>query len=103
MCVKPEVDAAMRQHSHALSLLFDCPAGGLAETYEVKHLLGSGSAGDTWLCRDRLSGELLAVKLMKRPIPPLMGTNIMREVKIGAQLGKGHLNIVKPRELILTR
>lgn len=77
--------------------------GGLAETYEVKHLLGSGSAGDTWLCRGRATGELLAVKLMKRPIPPLMGTNIMREVKIGAQLGKGHLNIVKPRELILTR
>ncbi|WIA40085.1 hypothetical protein OEZ86_013498 [Tetradesmus obliquus] len=77
--------------------------GGLAELYEVKHLLGSGSAGDTWLCRDRASGELLAVKLMQRPIPPLMGTNIMREVKIGAQLGKGHLNIVKPRELILTR
>eukprot|EP00882_Tetradesmus_deserticola_P019235 GHRQ01020690.1.p1 GENE.GHRQ01020690.1~~GHRQ01020690.1.p1 ORF type:complete len:192 (+),score=65.35 GHRQ01020690.1:613-1188(+) len=77
--------------------------GGLAEMYEVKHLLGSGSAGDTWLCRDRVSGELLAVKLMQRPIPPMMGTNIMREVKIGAQLGKGHLNIVKPRELILTR
>jgi hypothetical protein len=54
-------------------------------------------------CRDRASGELLAVKLMQRPIPPMMGTNIMREVKIGAQLGKGHLNIVKPRELILTR
>jgi hypothetical protein len=28
-----------------------CAAGGLAEMYEVKHLLGSGSAGDTWLCR----------------------------------------------------
>ena len=40
---------------------------------------------------------------MKRPIPPLMGTNIMREVKIGAALGKGHLNIVKPKEVILTR
>eukprot|EP00775_Hariotina_reticulata_P005879 gene5879-6120_t len=52
---------------------------------------------------DVVPGELIAVKLMKRPIPPLMGTNIMREVKIGAQLGKGHLNIVKPRELILTR
>ncbi|KAF8062957.1 SAPK1 [Scenedesmus sp. PABB004] len=77
--------------------------GGLAESYEVKHLLGSGSAGDAWLCRDRSSGELLAVKLMARPLPPLMGNNIMREVKIGAQLGKGHLNIVKPRELILTR
>jgi hypothetical protein len=32
-----------------------------------------------------------------------MGNNILREVKIGAQLGKGHLNIVKPRDLILTR
>lgn len=47
--------------------------------------------------------ELLAVKLMKRPIPKVMGSNIMREVKIGAQLGRGHLNIVKPKELILTR
>lgn len=71
--------------------------------YEVKHLLGSGSAGDAWLCRDRATGELLAVKLMKRPIPRVMGSNIMREVKIGAQLGRGHLNIVKPKELILTR
>ena len=51
----------------------------------------------------RTSGQLLAVKLMKRPIPPLMGTNIMREIKIGAQLGRGHLNIVKPREVVLTR
>ncbi|KIY96023.1 Serine/threonine-protein kinase SRK2C, partial [Monoraphidium neglectum] len=32
-----------------------------------------------------------------------MGTSIMREVKIGAELGKGHLNIVKPREVVLTR
>jgi hypothetical protein len=33
----------------------------------------------------------------------VMGVNIMREVKIGAQLGRGHLNIVKPKDLILTR
>lgn len=32
-----------------------------------------------------------------------MGASIMREVKIGAELGKGHLNIVKPREVVLTR
>jgi hypothetical protein len=25
--------------------------GGLSDMYEVKHLLGSGSAGDAWLCR----------------------------------------------------
>jgi serine/threonine protein kinase len=69
----------------------------------VKHLLGSGSAGDTWLCQDRESGEVVAIKLIRRPIPPMMGTSIMREVKIGAELGKGHLNIVKPREVVLTR
>jgi hypothetical protein len=40
---------------------------------------------------------------MKRPIPRVMGANIIREVKIGAALGRGHLNIVKPKELILTR
>lgn len=33
----------------------------------------------------------------------VMGANIIREVKIGAQLGRGHLNIVKPKDLILTR
>jgi serine/threonine-protein kinase SRK2 len=77
--------------------------GGLSEAYDVKHLLGSGSAGDAWLCQERATGDLVAVKLIKRPIPPLMGTSIMREVKIGAELGKGHLNIVKPREVVLTR
>lgn len=77
--------------------------GGLSEAYDVKHLLGSGSAGDAWLCQERSTGDLVAVKLIKRPIPPLMGASIMREVKIGAELGKGHLNIVKPREVVLTR
>jgi serine/threonine protein kinase len=79
------------------------PPGGLSQAYDVKHLLGSGSAGDAWLCQERSTGDLVAVKLIKRPIPPLMGSSIMREVKIGAELGKGHLNIVKPREVVLTR
>lgn len=81
----------------------DDPTGGLSEAYEVKHLLGSGSAGDAWLCQERSTGDVVAIKLIKRPIPPLMGTSLMREVKIGAELGKGHLNIVKPREVVLTR
>ncbi|KIZ07630.1 hypothetical protein MNEG_0326 [Monoraphidium neglectum] len=80
----------------------DDPTGGLSEAYDVKHLLGSGSAGDTWLCEERGSGDVVAIKLIRRPIPPVMGTSIMREVKIGAELGKGHLNIVKPREVVLT-
>ena len=82
---------------------FPSLAGGLSDMYEVKHLLGSGSAGDTWLCRDKATGEVLAVKLIKRPLPAAMGTTLMREVKIGAQLGKGHINIVKPKEVVLTK
>lgn len=35
-----------------LSLSAVCATtGGLSDMYEVKHLLGSGSAGDAWLCR----------------------------------------------------
>jgi serine/threonine protein kinase len=75
----------------------------LARLYELKHPLGSGSAGETWLCRCRVTGELVAVKLMPRPLPGGMTTSIFREAKIGAQLGRGHLNIVKPRDLVLTR
>jgi serine/threonine protein kinase len=75
----------------------------LARLYELKHPLGSGSAGETWLCRCRQTGELVAVKLMARPLPGGMTTSIFREAKIGAQLGRGHLNIVKPRDLVLTR
>jgi len=75
----------------------------LARLYELKHPLGSGSAGETWLCRCRQTEELVAVKLMSRPLPGGMTTSIFREAKIGAQLGRGHLNIVKPRDLVLTR
>jgi serine/threonine protein kinase len=75
----------------------------LARLYELKHPLGSGSAGETWLCRCRATGELVAVKLMPRPLPGGMTTSIFREAKIGAQLGRGHLNVVKPRDLVLTR
>jgi serine/threonine-protein kinase SRK2 len=77
--------------------------GGLRDLFEVAHLLGSGSAGDAWLCRDKRTGEQLAIKLMKRPIPAAMSPTLMREVKIGAHLGRGHINIVKPKEVVLTR
>lgn len=77
--------------------------GGLNELYEVKLLLGSGAAGDTWLCRDLLHQIQVAVKLVKRPLPPAVAREIIREIKIQAQLGGGHLNIVQPKEAILTR
>ncbi|KAI8469214.1 MAG: kinase-like domain-containing protein [Monoraphidium minutum] len=92
-CSRPEVVESQEEDA----------TGGLSEAYDVKHLLGSGSAGDTWLCQDRGSGDVVAIKLIKRPIPAAMSNSLVREVKIGAELGRGHLNIVRPREVVLTR
>jgi len=78
------------------------PDFGLAGAYEVLHLLGTGGEGETWLCRERASGRELAVKLVARPIPKSITQIIQREIKILADLGDGHLNIVHAEEVVLT-
>lgn len=75
----------------------------LTEAYIVKRLLGQGAGGDTWLCEDITDHEIVAIKFMKLPIPALLSQAIMREIKLQSELGEGHLNIVKPKELILTQ
>lgn len=45
----------------------------------------------------------MAIKLIKRPIPKAALAVIKREIKIQADLGQGHLNIVSADEVILTR
>lgn len=45
----------------------------------------------------------MAIKLIKRPIPKPAMAVIKREIKIQADLGQGHLNIVSADEVILTR
>jgi serine/threonine-protein kinase SRK2 len=78
------------------------PDFGLGDQYEVLHLLGTGGEGETWLCRERASGRELAVKLVARPIPKSITQIIQREIKILADLGDGHLNIVHAEEVVLT-
>lgn len=75
----------------------------LVEAYVVKRLLGQGAGGDTWLCESIVDKEIVAIKFMKLPIPSLLSQAIMREIKLQSELGEGHINIVKPRELILTQ
>ncbi|GIL87182.1 hypothetical protein Vretimale_14287 [Volvox reticuliferus] len=79
------------------------PDFGLSATHEVIKLLGRGGEGETWLCRDKEAGTAVAIKLIKRPIPKPAIQVIKREIKIQADLGQGHLNIVSADEVILTK
>ena len=66
-------------------------------------LLGRGGEGETWLCKEKGTGHEVAIKLIKRPIPKPAIAVIKREIKIQAELGQGHLNIVSADEVMLTK
>lgn len=78
------------------------PDFGMPTDFEVVKLLGTGGEGETWLCIDKRTKREVAIKLVRRPIPKSITQIIQREVKILADLGDGHLNIVHADEVILT-
>lgn len=45
------------------------PDFGASHAYEVIELLGAGGSGEAYLCRPAGTQELVAVKLMQRPLP----------------------------------
>lgn len=77
--------------------------GGLSEEFEIQKLLGEGATGKAFLCKDRQTGEIVAIKAMLRPIQKALATCFVRELQVQAQLGEGHVNIVKPQDVLLTR
>ncbi|KAI8468136.1 MAG: kinase-like domain-containing protein [Monoraphidium minutum] len=79
------------------------PDFGLAEFWEVIKLLGTGGEGETWLCREKATDREVAIKLVRRPIPKSITQIIQREIRILADLGDGHLNIVHAEEVVLSR
>jgi len=79
------------------------PDFGLSETHEVVKLLGKGGEGETWLLKVKATGEEVAIKLIKRPIPKPALAVIKREIKIQADLGQGHMNIVSADEVVLSK
>lgn len=69
---------------------------------KAKHMLGEGGSGETWLMEEIETGEYVAVKLIKRPIPKVLHEMILHEILIQGELGEGHLNIVQAKEVVLT-
>lgn len=90
-----------RKHKHTENP--KTPDFGLGTDFEVIRLLGTGGEGETWLCIDQRTKQEVAIKLVRRPIPRSITQIIQREIKILADLGDGHLNIVHADEVLLTR
>jgi serine/threonine-protein kinase SRK2 len=89
-----------KQHSSRAKRI---PDFALTEQFEVIKLLGSGGEGETWLCKEIAINENVAIKFVRRPIPKAVVNLITREIKIQADLGQGHLNIVYAREVVLSK
>lgn len=77
-------------------------AFGLSNYFESQRLLGEGGSGETWLMKDKTTKELVAVKMIKRPIPKALHQMLLQEIMIQRDLGEGHINIVTSREVMLT-
>lgn len=59
------------------------PDVGLESSFELVEFLGRGGSGDTWLYRSRGSGELVAIKLIARPLPKaILPAQVEREIKV---------------------
>ena len=58
------------------------PDALLAKSFEYIQQLGKGGTGDTGLFKDLQSGEEVAIKLIKRPLPKVIMPNILREVTV---------------------
>ncbi|DBA96843.1 hypothetical protein WJX82_009463 [Trebouxia sp. C0006] len=78
------------------------PDFGLKETHDLKKFLGRGGTGDTYLFTDKRNSQPVAIKLIKRPIPKVILPNILREIRIQAELGEGHVNVIEAKEVLVT-
>ena len=48
----------------------------------VSMAAGKGGTGDTWAFKDTRSGEVMAIKFLKRPLPKVLVENIKREFTV---------------------
>ncbi|WIA11167.1 hypothetical protein OEZ85_011300 [Tetradesmus obliquus] len=75
---------------------------GLPPQYKFVKRLGKGTEGDVWMCTDEQRNCMVAVKLVPRGPPAWRLAMVAREGRMLARLGAGHINIVRPLEIVLT-
>jgi hypothetical protein len=75
---------------------------GLPDNYGLLKCIGKGAEGEVWQAADMSSNRMVAVKLVPRGCPHWQVDMVRREACMLARLGYGHVNIVRPVEMILT-
>lgn len=102
---RPSEAASVADHNNALyaGTGENVPDLGVDDIFVVLHSLGSGGSACTYLCRDKRSMDLVAVKFFPRPLPKALVQMMMQEIDIQARLGEAHVNIIVSKELVLTR
>ncbi|KAL6764410.1 kinase-like domain-containing protein [Haematococcus lacustris] len=98
LCGKPANESQVETHRQCAQEDF-----AVADLFRVEHCLGRGAGGETWMCKDMSTGDTVAVKFIKRPLPKAVLPMLCQEVKIQAMLGEGHVGIVQARQLFLTK
>lgn len=82
--------------------LFDYPTRRFAEHYELVSLIGKGSFGEVWVCRERKSGKSFACKLIDKV--SLRSTDeredVKREFAILQAFTEQHQGIVQLKEVM---
>ncbi|KAL6745635.1 kinase-like domain-containing protein [Haematococcus lacustris] len=107
---KHQPDPCINDSKHGVSITHDpipkpepLEDFSLGAYFEVLRKLGEGGSGETFLCRDVRSGDVVAIKFIPRPIQKAVLPMIFHEVKIQAALGEGHVSLVQARELFLAK
>ena len=63
------------------------PDASLEADFEFMKLLGKGGTGETYLYRERRTGQLFAIKLVPRPLPRVLHESIVREITVRPTCG----------------
>ncbi|KAK9848557.1 hypothetical protein WJX84_002199, partial [Apatococcus fuscideae] len=79
------------------------PDPALDTSFHAQKMLGSGTAGDIWLCKQPSKNQrAVAVKLFPRPFKNGTQTTLLREVQVPMDLSQGCVSIVTAYEALLT-
>jgi len=79
------------------------PAFGVSNTHEVLKFLGQGVEAEAWLMKEKSSGDLVAVKLIPKPLTAGQIEAIRLETKIQVWMGRGCVNVVPAKGVLVSK
>ena len=75
---------------------------GLSQGFHITKLLGRGSSGQCWLAKDSEDDSYVALKLLSRPLPPLLAELALNEISVQSLISDATIFCTNLKEVILT-